>query len=90
MRYHYEKPDISFPVYGETYICNHPVYSECTLYVIGKLGLAVVQQRYRPQTKMTWWGRIDDDLRNQLYLNENFLEYFKRMAGLCKNGSIQQ
>lgn len=86
MRYHYEQPDISFPVYGETYICNHPVYSECTLYEIGTLGLAVVQQRYREQTKMTWWGRIDDDLRNQLYLNENFLEYFKRMAGVCKNG----
>lgn len=31
MRYHYEKPDISVPMYGETYICDHPVYYARTL-----------------------------------------------------------
>lgn len=25
MRYHYKKPDIYIPIYGETYICDHPV-----------------------------------------------------------------
>lgn len=85
MRYHYEKPDISFPVYGETYICDHPVYFECTLYKIGYVGLAVIQQRYREETKSTWWGDIDSDLKNVLYLNPGFLEYFKKMAGPRKN-----
>lgn len=78
MRYHYEKPDISVPMYGDTYICDHPVYFSCTLYKMSNLGLSVIQQRYRPDTKTTWWGMIDNDLRNELYLNPGFLEYFKK------------
>lgn len=85
MRYHYEKPDISVPMYGETYICDHPVYYACTLYKISGLGLSVIQQRYREDRKSTWWNTIDDNLRNDLYLNPGFLEYFKKMAGPCKN-----
>jgi hypothetical protein len=87
MRYHYEKPDISVPMYGENYYCErHPVYFVCTLYKMGDVGLAVIQQKYRIDTKSTWWTRIDPDLRNSLYLNPGFLEYFKKMAGPCKNG----
>lgn len=85
MRYHYQKPDISMPMYGETYICDHPVYYACTLYKIGDLGLAVIQQRYREDRKTTWWNQIDDHFRNELYLHPGFLEYFKKMAGPCKN-----
>ena len=33
MRYHYEKPDLYFSKYGKTYMCDHPVYDSCTLYV---------------------------------------------------------
>ena len=86
MRYHYEKPDISVPMYGETYICDHPVYFECTLYKMGNVGLAIIQQRYREDSKSTWWGDIDANLRNELYLHPKFLEYFKKMAGPCKDG----
>ena len=46
MRYHYQKPDIYLSMYGELYICNHPVYDRCTLFTIGNKGLAVIQQRY--------------------------------------------
>ena len=35
MRYHYQKPDIYLSMYGELYICNHPVYDRCTLFTIG-------------------------------------------------------
>lgn len=86
MRYHYEKPDISVPMYGDTYVCDHPVYFSCTLYKIGDLGLSVIQQRYRPDTKTTWWCMIDKDLRNELYLNPGFFEYFKKMSGPVKDG----
>jgi hypothetical protein len=86
MRYHYQKPDISMPMYGEIYICNHPVYKRCTLYKIDDLGLAVIQQRYSQTTKRTWWNQIDDYFRNELYLHPKFLGYFKKMAGPCKNG----
>ena len=46
MRYHYIKPDFYSKMYGRIYECNHPVYSRCTLFEIGKKGLAVIQQRY--------------------------------------------
>lgn len=59
MRYHYDKPDHYTSMYGQTYICDHPVYSHCTLYKIGEKGLAVIQQRYIPETKSTYWTEID-------------------------------
>lgn len=48
MRYHYKKPKIYLSKYGETYECNHPVYSKCTLFKMGKKGFTVIQQRYDP------------------------------------------
>ena len=51
MRYHYEKPKIYKAVYGTIYACDHPVYAQCTLYLIGYKGLAVIQQRYDQETK---------------------------------------
>lgn len=59
MRYHYNKPDHYTSMYGQTYICDHPVYSHCTLYKIGEKGLAVIQQRYIPEIKSTCWTEID-------------------------------
>lgn len=44
MRYHYEKPTMYRNMYGETHECNHPVYSKCTLFKMGKKGLSVIQQ----------------------------------------------
>ena len=81
MRYHYEKPSISRPVFGELYICDHPVYSRCTLYKGKEKGLAVIQQRYDPKTKHTWWGELDCWLANDIYINSNFKEYFLERAG---------
>lgn len=54
MRYHYKKPDIYLSMYGKLYICNHPVYDRCTLFTIGDKGLAVIQQRFNPDTKTTF------------------------------------
>lgn len=51
MRYHYQKPDIYLSMYGELYICNHPVYDRCTLFTIGDKGMAVIQQRFNADTK---------------------------------------
>ena len=80
MRYHYEKPDFYKPSYGRIYICNHPVYDRCTLYEIDGVGLAVIQQRYDPITKRTWWSEIDDWLTGEIYLHPRFLDYFKARA----------
>lgn len=86
MRYHYNKPDIYKTLYGKTYECDHPVYSKCTLYLMGKPGLAVIQQRYNPKTKQTWWSEVDPWLVDELYLNTNFLEYFEKFAAEPVNG----
>ena len=86
MRYHYELPKYYTHVTGKTYKCNHPVYTQCTLYLIGLKGLAVIQQRYDPSSKSTTWSTIDPWLVDEIYTNKNFKRYFDRMAGCPENG----
>lgn len=86
MRYHYKKPSIYLSMYGETYICNHYVYSKCTLYKIDNKGLAIIQQRYDPKTKRTWWTEIDPWITDDLYLHPKFKEFFDDRSGPCRDG----
>lgn len=86
MRYHYEKPDIYSSTCGHLYICDHPVYSNCTLYQIGDKGLAVIQQRFNSDKKSTQWTHIDPWLVDELYLHPKFKEYFDKRAGTCTDG----
>ena len=86
MRYHFEKPTIYRSNYGECYICDHTVYTRCTLYRIGNKGLAVIQQRFDIQTKSTWWEEIDQWLTDVLYLHPGFKQYFDSKAGECTDG----
>lgn len=86
MRYNYEKPSIFLSMYGETYECNHQVYSKCTLFKIGGKGLAIIQQRYCPETKHVWWGEIDDWITDELYLHPRFKSYFDSRASEHVNG----
>lgn len=86
MRHHYEKPAIFLSIYGTAYVCNHPVYSNCTLYLIDNKGLAVIQQRYDPDTKTTWWGEIDPWLTDALYLHPKFKQFFDERSGECVDG----
>ena len=86
MRYHYEKPTLYSSMYGTTHICDHPVYNKCTLFTINSKGLSVIQQRYDPETKTTYWGEIDPWLTDDLYLHERFEEFFFDRAGECTNG----
>lgn len=86
MRYHYEKPEVTTSMYGETYICDHPVYNRCTLIKIGEKGIAIIQQRFDPTEKKTWWAELEPGLADRLYLNPNFKNYFETRADICKNG----
>ena len=86
MRYHYEKPSLYLSKYGSKYICNHPVYSSCTLFKIDDLGLAVIQQRYDSDTKRTWWGEIDYWITDDLYLHPKFKRFFDERSGKCTDG----
>ena len=86
MRYHYNRPIIYLSMYGKTYICDHSVYSKCTLYKIEDKGLAVIQQRYDPDDKCTWWSELDPWLTDDIYLHPEFKRYFDKRAGKCTDG----
>lgn len=86
IRYYFIKPKIHLSLYGQQYYCNHPVYNSCTLYLMFGKGLAVIQQRYSATDKYTWWGEIDADLTDALYLHPDFKEYFNRHANKEQNG----
>lgn len=86
MRYHYEKPAIYLSMYGDAYECDHPIYDRCTLYQIGEKGLAVIQQKFNPKTKTTWWDEIDPWLTDAIYLHPKFKAYFDERAGECTDG----
>lgn len=86
MRYHFDKPEIYLTLYGERYICEHPVYNSCTLYRIEERGLAVIQQRFDSETKSTWWSEVDPWITDALYLHPDFREYFEMRAGTCTDG----
>lgn len=86
MRYYTQKPIIYLSKYGYLYSCDHPVYDACTLFKIGPCGLAVIQQRYDPETKRTWWGPIDPWLNDMIYTNASFIDFFKERSGICTDG----
>lgn len=86
MRYHYEKPKQYSSLYGKRYICDHPVYDSCTLYLIRDRGLSVIQQRYDADSKSTWWTELDPWLTDQLYLHPKFKEFFDERAGAAQDG----
>lgn len=87
MRYHYSYPEsVQVGQFAETYICDHPVYSRCTLYKIKDRGLAVIQQRFNPNTKSTFWSEIDIPLIDTIYLKEGFLKFFNAFASAPQNG----
>lgn len=71
---------------GVSHVCDHPVYDRCTLYLINKKGLAVIQQRYDTVTKATTWGEIDPWLIDEIYTNKNFKRYFDKMSDYPVNG----
>lgn len=86
MRYHYEKPTKYSTMYGDTYICDHPVYDRCTLFLVDEKGLAVIQQRFDPNSKTTVWSELDPWLTDLLYLHPKFKGFFDERSGECVNG----
>ena len=87
MRYHYEKPGIFTSMYGEVYECDHPVYNRCTLFKIGKLGLAIIQQRYDPKTKRTWWTEIDQWLDRGRFMADRLFIFTSKIHGVFQRTS---
>ena len=80
MRYYMERPKQYTTMFGETYHCDHPIYNTCTLYRILYKGVGVIQQRYDPETKHTYWTEIDPWLCDMLYLTPGFKDFFNEYA----------
>lgn len=85
MRYHHAKPTIYASMYGRFYICDHPVYTRCTLFEMYGKGLAVIQQRFNPKHKSTQWGELDAWLTDEIYLHPKFKQFFEKRSGECLN-----
>lgn len=47
---------------------------------------AVIQQRYDPETKHTFWAEVDEWLTDPLYLHPRFRAFFDRRAGTGTDG----
>lgn len=86
MRYFYEKQEIYTHMYGQTYICDHPIYDRCTLYKLDDKGLAVIQQRYDQETKHTYWTEIDPWLIDPIYVNPKYIQFFKKYSDISHDG----
>lgn len=86
MRYHYDKPPIFLSMYGKLHICEHPVYDRCTLFEIDNRGLAVIQQRFNPSSKSTYWSELDPWLTDDIYLHPRFKEFFDSRSGTSTDG----
>ena len=53
---------------------------------IREKGLAVIQQRFDPDTKSTYWTEIDPWLCNDIYLNKGFYRLFIERSGISQDG----
>ena len=82
MKYHYQKPDITIPVYGELVtLHDHPVYKYGTLFFENGKGIIIVQQNFiKSDDKYCYWGSVDSAIANDIYLSPRFPEFFKTHA----------
>ena len=79
MRYFYKKPD-DWVSAGKVYRCDHPKYNQCTLYLDDGRGLAIIQERFSPDTKTRRWSSIDPWLAGDIFFHEDFPEFFDEHA----------
>lgn len=78
MKYYYQKPEVTAPLYGETVILEHPVYKIGTQFIQNGRGLIITQQRFT--AKYLYWDAIDPWLANDIYLHPKFPEFFCKHA----------
>lgn len=86
MRYFYEEGPGDGQTHGSMFIANHPMFRRATLYFEDGIGLLVVQQYYNPITRKCWWDMVEQRLADDIFLHENFKEFFKKHAKPIKNG----
>ena len=78
MKYFYQKPENSKPIYGRRISLDHPVYKFGTLFKIEDKGLVITQLRF--DSKYAYWGDLDFWLANDIFLHPKFRDYFAEHA----------
>lgn len=80
MRYHFKAKKTYNCNHGIIYNSHHPIYNRCTLYFKDGKGLCVVQQRFKPFNKSTWWSEVSFELADAIFEHPGFSHYFKTHA----------
>lgn len=81
MRYFYNAEHLARDLYGHKEICKHPLFLSCTVFDLPDgTGFGVAQKRFDPEAKCWYYSALDPGLANDIYLNEGFPEYFKKVA----------
>ena len=86
MRYHYEQTTEYSSSFAEKFNSQHFLYNKCSLFRNGERGLAVIQQHFNNNLKVSWWGPIDPFLVSDIYNNPHFGDYFDEYSGVCLDG----
>lgn len=73
---------VTFEIHAST----HPAYNSFTLFTDGSKGIGVIQQRYDPRFKCTWWGPIDKDHAFYILHSPYFDEWWEDSARVASNG----
>lgn len=82
MRYFYKNTETKALPYGHyIYACDHPVYNECSLYLANNKGLAIIQQNFNANTKMTFWSSVQEDIFADIISHKDFIKYYNSKAG---------
>lgn len=82
MRYHYEKPLHWRRIHGITHRVRHPLFDRCTVFREKRVGFAVIQQRFDPETKRTYWTEIDPWLCDEIFESPEYEYFFHKNARL--------
>lgn len=67
---------------------DHPAYNTFTLFTDGNRGIGVIQQRYDPRTKTTWWGSLSQDNIFNILNSPFFEEWWDDVARVGSSNSF--
>lgn len=73
-------------LHSTTFKCDHPLFSNATLYKKGEFGLLVIQKYYNEKFKVMFWGPVEPWLANDIYCAHGFDDAFNKLSGIKENG----
>lgn len=82
-----EEPDFGQYKNAVFYKCDHPLYNQCSLYLLpdGR-GLAVVEKRWNARLKVSYWTAVRTDIVEEIFACGRFQRYLDRQAKQPQDG----